>query len=243
MKSLSTAEAPSFPQHRQPTLTQTSGHLSPAGRAAALLIPLLTLTLALAPGGGLAKPREASPTHREVAEKTGDLKELRGQIDSLRKGVAAAESTRNDAADQLKSVEQEISGTQRELHTLGEQRDRLQAALKALANQSRELQGHLARQQTQLEKLVYRQYLQGQPDSLRLLLNGSDTNQMTRDLYYLKIIAQARHDLLDATQDTLRRKQAIAADTLQRASAMPLGMFWVRPSGAPSATWRRRLAS
>lgn len=218
MKSLSTAEAPSFPRHRQPTLTQTSGHLSPAGRAVALLIPFLTL--ALAPCGGLAKPREASPTHREVDEKKGDLKDLRGQIDSLRKGVAAAESTRNDAADQLKSVEQEISGTQRELHTLGEQRDRLQAALKELANQSRELQGRLARQQTQLEKLVYRQYLQGQPDSLRLLLNGSDSNQMTRDLYYLTIIAQARRDLLDETQDTLRRKQAIAADTQQRAGEL-----------------------
>ena len=79
------------------------------------------------------------------------------------------------------------------------QRDKLQATLKELANQARELQGRLSRQQTQLEKLVYRQYLQGQPDSLRLLLNGSDSNQMTRDLHYLTIIAQARRDVLDET--------------------------------------------
>lgn len=218
MKSLSTAQAPSFPQHRQPALTQPSGRVPFAGRTLALLIP--ALTLALAPGNAPAKPREAAPTRGEVAEKTGDLKELRGQIDSLRKGVAAAESTRSDAADQLRDVEQEISGTQRELHKLGEQRDRLQTTLKELASQSRELQARLARQQTQLEKLVYRQYLQGQPDSLRLLLNGSDSNQMTRDLHYLTIIAQARHDLLDETHDTLQRKQAIAADTQQRASEL-----------------------
>lgn len=218
MNSLSTAQAPSFPQHRQPALTPPSRPPSFASRFLALLIP--ALTFALAPGSAPAKPRDASPTHGDVAEKKDDLKELRGQIDSLRKGVAVAENTRSDAADQLRDVEREISGTQRELHKLGEQRDRLQTTLKELANQSRELQARLSRQQTQLEKLVYRQYLQGQPDSLRLLLNGSDSNQMTRDLHYLTIIAQTRRDLLDETHDTLQRKQAIATDTQQRASEL-----------------------
>ena len=144
MNPLSTAQASSVPHHRQPALTQPSGYPSFAGRVLALLIP--ALTCALAPIDAPAKPREASPTHGEVAEKKGDLKELRGQIDNLRKGVAAAENTRSDAADQLKDVEQEISGTQRELHKLGEQRDRLQTTLKELANQSRELQARLSRQ-------------------------------------------------------------------------------------------------
>ena len=139
-------------------------------------------TLAIPPAGAKqTKPAPGRPaaTQSEVAEKQGDLKELRGQIDSLRKEVAEAEGKRASAADQLKGVEQEISSTQRDLHTLSTQRGKLQETIRELGQQSRELEGRLARQQAQLEKLVYRQYLLGNPDALQTLLNGSDPNQGT----------------------------------------------------------------
>ncbi len=193
-------------------------------RASALTVrlafTLLMLTGVLALPSSLAQAKEAAPTHSEVANKKGDLKELRGQIESLKKGVVAAEGKRADAADQLKEVEQEISQTQRDLHQLGTQRDKLQGALKDLSSQSRELQGRLGSQQQQLEKLVHRQYLQGNPDSLRLLLNGDDPSQMARDLHYLSIIGRARSELLGEIEGNLQRKQAIAADTRARAAEL-----------------------
>ena len=160
------------------------------------------------------------PTKAEVAEKKGDLKELRGQIESLRKGVAAAEDKRADAADQLKDVEQEISVTQRDLLNLSAQRNKLQESLNNLAAQSRALETRLNSQQSQLEKLIYRQYLQGTPDSLRLLLNGDDPSQMARDLYYLTAIGRARSRLLLEIDTSLQRKQALATDTQERAKEM-----------------------
>ena len=185
-----------------------------------LAFTLLMLTGLGALSSSLAQAREAAPTHSEVADKKGDLKDLRGQIETLKKGVAAAEGKRADAADQLKDVEQEISQTQRDLHQLGTQRDKLQGALKDLSGQSRELQGRLGSQQQQLEKLVHRQYLQGNPDSLRLLLNGDDPSQMARDLHYLAIIGRARSELLGEIEDNLQRKQAIATDTRERAAEL-----------------------
>lgn len=179
---------------------------------------LLGLILVASPPPAAA--REAIPTRGDVAEKKGNLKELRGQIESLRKGVAASEGKRNDAADRLKGVEQEISVTQRDLHNLETQRDRLEGTLKELGRQSNELQNHLNSQQAQLERLVYRQYLQGKPDSLRLLLNGDDSSQMARDLHYLAIVGRARSQLLGETENTLQRKQALAADTQERAAEL-----------------------
>jgi len=185
----------------------------------------LRLTLMLLIGGGaLFSPptlaREAQPTHGEVADKKGDLKDLRGQIESLKKGVVAAEGKRANAADQLKGVEQQISQTQRDLLKLGTQRDKLQGALKDLGGQSRELQGRVSSQQLQLEKLLHRQYLQGNPDSLRLLLNGDDPSQMARDLHYLAAIGRARSELLGEIEGTLQRKQALAANTRERAAGL-----------------------
>jgi len=193
-------------------------------RAGALTARLALALLLLAGSGvlpsSLVRAKTTQPTHSEVADKKGDLKELRGQIESLQKGIVAAEGKRADAADQLKDVEQEISQTQRDLHQLGTQRDKLQGALKDLSSQSRELQGRLGSQQQQLEKLVHRQYLQGNPDSLRLLLNGDDPSQMARDLHYLSIIGRARSELLDEIEGNLQRKQAIAADTRARAAEL-----------------------
>ena len=194
----------------------------PTERASALAARLTLLLIALTGAGAFpsTQAKEAAPTHSEVADKKGDLKDLRGQIETLKKGVAAAEGKRADVADQLKDVEQEISQTQRDLHKLGTQRDRLQAALKDLAGQSHELQGRLNNQQLQLEKLVHRQYLQGNPDSLRLLLNGDDPSQIARDLHYLAIIGRARSELLEQIEGTLQRKRALAADTRERAAEL-----------------------
>ena len=207
-----------------PNTPQKNVTTCPFWRAGALSAHLAFALLVLSGSAALpaaqALAKEATPTHSEVADKKGDLKELRGQIESLKKGVAAAEGKRADAADQLKDVEQEISRTQRDLHQLGTQRDKLQGVLKDLSGQSRELQGRLGSQQQQLEKLIHRQYLQGNPDSLRLLLNGDDPSQMARDLHYLAIIGRARSELLGEIKDNLQRKQAIAASTRERAAEL-----------------------
>jgi len=167
----------------------------------------------------LAKEKRSVPP-AAVADKRGDLKDLRGQIDSLRKEVAAAEGRRADAADQLKDVEQAISTTQREIRELEAQRGRLQGILRDLGKESQELENRLRSQRAQLEKLVYRQYLQGNPDALRLLLSGDEPNQTARDLHYFAAIGHARSTLLQEVETSLQRKRALAAQTGEQAEAL-----------------------
>lgn len=131
-------------------------------------------------------PAVAAP---EIAEKQADLGELRSRIEGLRKELSTSEESKADAGDRLRESERQISRLQRELHELNDQRSRLQSRLKNLEQQSQELGVTLSQQQAQLEKLLYKQYLRGTPDSLQLLLNGDDPNQMARDLHYLSAIA------------------------------------------------------
>ncbi len=174
----------------------------------------------LALAAGAAAAAERTPPAGEVAEKQADLKELRARIEDLRKEISAAEGSRSEVADQLKDSERSISGVQRELRELGEEKDSLQDSLRDLGRQSRELEAELATQQTQLERLLRNQYLRGAPDSLRLLLNGDDPNLVARDLYYLGSIARARSEMLAQIDATLKRKQALAARTQERAAAL-----------------------
>ena len=164
-----------------------------------------------------AKTEQNSP---EIAEKQADLGELRSRIESLRKELSASEENKADAADRLRESERQISRLQRELHELGEQREQLQKKLQALEQQSQDLSTTLALQQAQLERLLYRQYLRGTPDSLQLLLNGDDPNQMARDLHYLSAIAMRRAELMGEVSATLEKKKALAADTRERAQEL-----------------------
>ncbi|MEO8411737.1 MAG: peptidase M23, partial [Propionivibrio sp.] len=182
--------------------------------SAVALIVLSAMAPSPTPAAG---KKSKAPTRADVLEKKGDLKEIRGQIESLRKGMAVTEDKRADAADEVKEIDQAISTTQRELARLNKSRDALQATLNDLSKQSQALEKRLTGQQEPLAKLVYRQYVQGSSDSLRLLLNGDNPNQVARDLQYLTIIGQARRLLLRDIEATLQRKQVLADDARARA--------------------------
>lgn len=162
-------------------------------------------------------PAVAAP---EIAEKQADLGELRSRIEGLRKELSTSEENKADAGDRLRESERQISRLQRELHELNDQRSRLQSRLKNLEQQSQELGVTLSQQQAQLEKLLYKQYLRGTPDSLQLLLNGDDPNQMARDLHYLSAIALTRAELMGEINATLDKKKSLAADAKERSAEL-----------------------
>lgn len=193
------------------------------GRSALTAILLATLVLGPLTGEARESTRKkvaATPAAPEIAEKQADLGELRSRIEGLRKDLNSSEESRADAADRLHESERKISRLQRELAELAEQRGQLEKKLQNLEQQSRELGGTLGQQQAQLEKLLYKQYLRGTPDSLQLLLNGNDPNQMARDLHYLSAIALSRAELMGEISATLERKKALAADAKERADEL-----------------------
>lgn len=198
-----------------PRHSKTSGAIAPALKLPAMVLAALLFTFTAQPS--FAQKAASAP---EVAEKRADLDELRNRIEGLRKELSASEGTRADAADRLRESERQISRLQRKLHELGQQRGQLQSRLDTLEMQSRELGKTLSLQQAQTEKLLHRQYLRGNPDSLQLLLNGDDPNQLARDLHYLSAIATARAELMGEISSTINQKKALAADTRERTAEL-----------------------
>jgi septal ring factor EnvC (AmiA/AmiB activator) len=132
------------------------------------------------------------------------LKELRGRIDKLQQQLTESEETKSEAADALRESERAISDTNRRLFELAGKQHALQAALSRLEEQKSRTWDDADRQEALLAKLLYQQYLSGQPEPLRLLVNRQDPNQIARQMHYLSYISRARAELIAA----LRRDAA-----------------------------------
>jgi len=165
---------------------------------------LAVALLALLPFASAAA-KKAAP----VEVKRVELKGLQGRISALQRDLAKAEENRAEATDQLKETESGISDINRSLRVLGEKREQTEAGVAALEAQARQLETGIAAQQAQLGRLLYRQYVAGETDALRLVLSGADPNQVARDLHYLDLLAAARADLLRQLRATLASKERL----------------------------------
>ncbi|WP_374692398.1 murein hydrolase activator EnvC [Accumulibacter sp.] len=201
---------------------QPSTAVAACGRIRRALLCLLIVSLApLAMASNRQNPASVeAASSGEIAEKQGSLRSLRGQIDALRKQMAAAEGSRREAVDQLQEAERAISATQRQLYETASGTDRLRRRLDELEKQSSELGRVLGSQQEQLARLLHRQYLRGNPDPVRMFLNGDDPNQLARDLHYLETIGRARREILRDVEVTMQRQQALARETRQQAELL-----------------------
>ncbi|GBL47315.1 periplasmic septal ring factor with murein hydrolase activity EnvC/YibP [Sulfuriferula multivorans] len=73
-------------------------------------------------------------------------------------------------------------------------------------------------QQQQLAQLLNQQYMNGRDDPAKLLMNGQDPNQLTRDLRYYAYLAQARSILIANLQAGLTRLDNLAQAQQQKQS-------------------------
>jgi septal ring factor EnvC (AmiA/AmiB activator) len=143
-------------------------------------------------------------------EKKAELRELQGRIDSLRKDLAKSEANRSEATDSLRETEQAISSSNRQLRELSEIRNDLRRELGGLEAQSDRLERQIGSQQKHIGAVLYRQYMRGDNDAMKLLLAGEDPNQIARDYYYLKRLSQAKTEMVDDLRDALAEKQKLA---------------------------------
>lgn len=145
-----------------------------------------------------------------VDSKKGELQDLKGRIEALRREMAAAEESKTYAADQLRETESAISNTNRRLHELGAERADLTSQLADLDAQSRRLDRQTGTQQNQLARLLNRQFVGGDADALKLLLSGRDPNQSARDKYFLTQLSRAKADLIQQLRVVAAEKKRLA---------------------------------
>ena len=175
---------------------------------------LLLALLALASVAGAA---DGAQTREEVAEQR---RELRARISALQKKLAAAEETRTEASDALRESEQAISEANRELRQLNRQARETNTRLGALRKSARDADSTLRAQQELLGRMLRRQYVQDQPDALRLVLGREDPNEIARQLHYLGHVARARAQLVDSLRGSLREINRLQAEIAAEAAAI-----------------------
>lgn len=174
-----------------------------------LLLPFL-LAACLGPALAADKP----------ADKSRELKALKGQIDKLKREIENAEGSKADVLDELRQSEQAISEINRTLHELDQELQQANAALADSRRESEALRTRIEAQRAQLAQLLVQQYESGAQDSLRLLLNGQDPNQIARDLEYYGHIARARSQLIGELRQNLAAAEAAERETREKSEAL-----------------------
>jgi len=155
-----------------------------------------------------------------VDSKKGELQDLKGRIEALRRDMAAAEESKTSAADQLRETESAISNANRRLHELGADRAAVKAELADLDAQSQRLDRQTGAQQNQLARLLNRQFVGGDSEALKLLLSGRDPNQSARDKYFLTQLSRAKADLIQQLRAVAAEKKRLAEAARERQTAL-----------------------
>lgn len=170
---------------------------------------LLVLLLLLGACGATAS------THTARARE--DLRELRSRIEALQKQLAASEETRNEAADALRESERAISDANRSLAELATQSREVNARLAELRAESQAGGVTLKEQQALLGRLLYRQYVNGAAEPVKLILNRQDPNELARQLYYLRHASRARADFIARLRGNLEKLAGLAREAEEKA--------------------------
>ncbi|HEX7812217.1 MAG TPA: peptidoglycan DD-metalloendopeptidase family protein, partial [Burkholderiales bacterium] len=148
------------------------------------------------------------------------LRELRERIEAVQKRLTESEESRAEAADALKNSERAISETNRKLYQLSGQRRAANSSLSRLQEQARDVEAEIAREQRSLGQLLYRQYLSGQSDAIKLVLNREDPNEIARQLHYLGYVSRARADLLASLRNNLSQLDRLTSETRRKSSEL-----------------------
>jgi septal ring factor EnvC (AmiA/AmiB activator) len=149
-----------------------------------------------------------------------ELKDIRGRIEALKKQLTESEGSKAEAADALKDSERAVSETSRKLYQISGQRREVNTALSRLQARIRVAQGNIADEQVTLGRLLYQQYVGGQSDAIKLVLNGEDPNKITRQLHYLSYVSRARAELLSSLRENLADLEKMTGETRRKSSEL-----------------------
>lgn len=174
------------------------------------LIFLVILLVSAGAAAGATSPNRAKE----------DLRQLRDKIEALQKRLADAEESKNEAADALKESEGAISDASRTLRELGQQSREANQRLAELRAASQQSESTLGTQQALLARLLYQQYLGGQSEPLKLLLNREDPNQIARQLHYFSYISRARAGLIENLRSRLTEIKDLARQVEQQVAEL-----------------------
>jgi murein hydrolase activator len=153
-------------------------------------------------------------------KQNAELNELRSRIGQLQKELEKSEENKSEAADALRKSERAISKANRRLFELTNERKRINARIRELERKAAALEKRIESERESLARLIHRQYLAGQPESLRLLLNRQNANETARQLHYFGYVSKARAGLIVALRSNLDELNELAQEVQQESERL-----------------------
>ena len=142
-----------------------------------------------------------------------ELDNLRRRIVEMQSEISKTSEIKTAAADALRASELVISDTNRKLFQLTAQQAAADVKLNTLQTQQQQLDDRLHRQKDLLGKLLYREYLSGKHEYLKLMLDNQDPNQIARDVQYFQYIARDRAAWLANLRSQLKEISRVSTET------------------------------
>ncbi len=171
--------------------------------------------------GVVTTPVFAAPAPKqESASKQAELKDLRGQLQELKKDLAANESQRSEASDALKDSETAISDANRVLNSMQQEQALSRAEISRLENDISHTRSGIQASQLRLGKILKTRYKAGQIEAWRLLLNQQDPNQVSRELTYYRYISRSQLQLANKLEAQLGELSRLSEDIRQKNEAL-----------------------
>ena len=130
------------------------------------------------------------------ADNKSELNRLRERIENLQRDLAKGEESRSEVADALRTSEKAISEINRGLLSLGREQGQISQSLAGVKRRIDDARGDAARQQGLLDRMIRYQYMYGNTDALRLMLNGQDAALVARRIHYFGYISGARATMI-----------------------------------------------
>jgi len=149
-------------------------------------------------------------------DKRRELSSLRDSIHGLQQDIDRGEAHRGEATDELAKSDKNIAAIQKRLRNVRTQRMQIEGELSRLEQQHGALDGQIAGLRKQIGDTLFRTYVEGGEAGARRFLSGDNPNQISRDAYYLELIARQRMRAIEQARDALQALDKVRNDTQQK---------------------------
>ena len=137
------------------------------------------------------------------ADQKTELNQLRERIENLQRDIVKSEESRNEVVDALRTSERSISEVNRGLLVLAREQDKIAQSLAELKKSIDTTRKDVVRHQGLLYRTIRHQYMYGNADALRLMLNGQDVAKVDRQIHYFGYLSRARATTISGLKQSL----------------------------------------
>ncbi|MCP4431863.1 MAG: peptidoglycan DD-metalloendopeptidase family protein [Gammaproteobacteria bacterium] len=179
-------------------------------RPTKLLLGLLLVCLAVAPGSMAA----------DKASKEQQLKALLQKIGKLKQAIDVKEDSKSGYIKQLKSIEGKVGKVSEKIRAINKQIGSKKSELAKLGKTRLKHQRQLSQEHEYLGEQVYAAFTLGQQEKIKLLFSQQDPQLLQRNLVYYEYFSNARVDLINGVKRNIDK--IIATEEMIRQARLEL---------------------